>query len=39
MMHYAKEDPQPVLPVHDSFIMHSGFGESSELEESKEERS
>ena len=33
MMHYAKED-QPVLPVHDSFIMHSAFGESSELEES-----
>ena len=33
MMHYAKED-QPVLPVHDSFIMHSNFGENSELEES-----
>ena len=33
MMHYAKED-QPILPVHDSFIMHSAFGESSELEES-----
>ena len=33
MMHYAKED-QPVLPVHDSFIMHSAFGENSELEES-----
>ena len=33
MMYYAKED-QPILPVHDSFIMHSAFGESSELEES-----
>ena len=33
MMYYAKED-HPILPVHDSFIMHSAFGESSELEES-----
>ena len=32
MLHYAKYD-HPVLPVHDSFIMHYAFGEMGELEE------
>ena len=32
MLHYAK-DNHPVLPVHDSYIMHYAFGEMSELEE------
>ena len=32
MIHYAK-DNHPVLPVHDSFIMHYAFGEMDELEE------
>ena len=32
MLHYAKDD-HPVLPVHDSFIMHRAFGEMGELEE------
>ena len=32
MLHYAKDD-HPVLPVHDSFIMHYAFGEMGELEE------
>ena len=32
MLYYAKEN-QPVLPVHDSFIMHYAFGEMGELEE------
>ena len=32
MIHYAK-DNHPVLPVHDSFIMHRAFGEMGELEE------
>ena len=32
MLHYAK-DNHPVLPVHDSFIMHYAFGEMGELEE------
>ena len=32
MLHYANDD-HPVLPVHDSFIMHYAFGEMGELEE------
>lgn len=32
MLHFVKQD-QPVLPVHDSFIMHYAFGEMGELEE------
>jgi len=30
---YLSTDYAPVLPVHDSFIMHYGHGESGELEE------
>ena len=32
MLHYANDD-HPVLPVHDSFIMHYAYGELGELEE------
>ena len=32
MLQFAKMDA-PALPVHDSFIMHHGFGSYSELEE------
>ena len=31
MLHFTKEDA-PALPIHDSFIMHHGYG--GELEES-----
>ena len=32
MLHFAKMDA-PALPIHDSFIMHHGFGTYGELEE------
>jgi hypothetical protein len=32
MLEYSKQD-YPVIPVHDSFIMHHGFGSTGELEE------
>ena len=32
MLHFGKMD-YPVLPVHDSFIMHYAFGDMGELEE------
>ena len=28
-----RSDDEPVLPVHDSFIMHYAFGDMGELEE------
>ncbi|MDC1382390.1 hypothetical protein N8500_02785 [Candidatus Puniceispirillum sp.] len=33
MLKFVKTDFVPVLPVHDSFIIHHGHGELSELEE------
>ena len=33
MLKFVKSDYAPVLPVHDSFIMHYGHGELGELEE------
>ena len=34
MLQFIKSDDAPVLPVHDSFIMHHAFGEElGELEE------
>ena len=33
MLKFAKSNSTPVLPIHDSFIMHYAFGESDELEE------
>ena len=32
MLHFAEMDA-PALPVHDSFILHHGYGESGEVEE------
>ena len=32
MLHFADMDA-PALPVHDSFILHHGYGESGEVEE------
>ena len=32
MLHFAKMDA-PALPIHDSFIMHHGYGFLGELEE------
>ena len=32
MLHFAKMDA-PALPIHDSFVMHHGFGTYGELEE------
>jgi hypothetical protein len=32
MLHFAKHD-HPILPIHDSFIMHYAFGDMGELEE------
>jgi 8-oxo-dGTP pyrophosphatase MutT (NUDIX family) len=32
MLHFAGMDA-PALPVHDSFILHHGYGESGEVEE------
>ena len=32
MLHFNRMD-YPVLPVHDSFIMHHAFGDLGELEE------
>ena len=32
MLHFAKMDA-PALPIHDSFIMHNGYGFLGELEE------
>tara|TARA_B100001057_G_scaffold368808_1_gene372379 strand:- start:387 stop:641 length:255 start_codon:yes stop_codon:yes gene_type:complete len=29
----VRSDDEPVLPVHDSFIMHYAFGDMGELEE------
>ncbi len=33
MLNFIKAEDAPVLPVHDSFIMHYAFGELGELEE------
>ena len=33
MLQFVKSDDEPVLPVHDSFIMHYAFGDMGELEE------
>mgnify|MGYP004370780725 FL=1 len=33
MLKFVKSDFAPVLPVHDSFIMHYAYGELGELEE------
>ena len=32
-MQFVRSDDEPVLPVHDSFIMHYAFGDMGELEE------
>ena len=32
MLHFAAMDA-PALPVHDSFILHHGYGETGEVEE------
>ena len=33
MLHFVRSDDEPVLPAHDSFIMHYTFGDMGELEE------
>jgi len=33
MLQFVRSDDEPVLPVHDSFIMHYAFGDMGELEE------
>ena len=33
MLQFVKSDYEPVLPVHDNFIMHYAFGDTGELEE------
>ena len=33
MLNFIREEDAPVLPVHDSFIMHYAYGELGELEE------
>ena len=33
MLQFVKSDDEPVLPVHDSFVMHYAFGDMGELEE------
>jgi hypothetical protein len=33
MLQFVRSDDAPVLPVHDSFIMHYAFGDMGELEE------
>ena len=33
MLNFIRAEDAPVLPVHDSFIMHYGYGELGELEE------
>ena len=33
MLKFAKQEDAPVLPVHDSFIMHYAYGNLDELEE------
>ncbi len=33
MLQFVRSDDAPVLPVHDSFIMHYAFGDIGELEE------
>ena len=33
MLQFVRSDDEPVLPVHDSFIMHDAFGDMGELEE------
>ena len=33
MLNFIRADDAPVLPVHDSFIMHYAYGELGELEE------
>jgi hypothetical protein len=33
MLNFIRAEDEPVLPVHDSFIMHYGYGELGELEE------
>ena len=32
-MQVVRSDDEPVLPVHDSFILHYAFGDMGELEE------
>ena len=33
ILQFVRSDDEPVLPVHDSFIMHYAFGDMGELEE------
>ena len=33
MLNFIRVEDAPVLPVHDSFIMHYAYGELGELEE------
>ena len=33
MLQFVRSDDAPVLPVHDSFIIHYAFGDMGELEE------
>ena len=33
MLNFIRAEDAPVLPVHDSFIMHYAYGELGELEE------
>ncbi len=33
MLQFVRSDDEPVLPVHDSYIMHDAFGDMGKLEE------